>query len=188
MLFKGKILHQECDMSKEKPVKSGRTDPTATNDVDTLCSLLAGKDGITRSKARAALVDIGRPAVTALVSALKDRNQTMRWESAKALGQIMDPKSIDALVTALQDRLFDVRWLAAEALISIGDKSVKPILQTIIDNPESEEVREGAHHVLHDLPASRYRDILKPVIASMEDVTFTLDIPLEAKKALKAIR
>ncbi len=175
-------------MSKDRPAKPVRKDPTATDDVDTLVSLLGGKDGVIRSKARAALVDIGRPAVTALVSALKDRNQTVRWESAKALGQIMDPKSIDALVTALQDRLFDVRWLAAEALIGIGDKSVKPILQTIVDNPESEEVREGAHHVLHDLPASRYRDILKPVIASMEDVTFTLDIPLEAKKALKAIR
>ncbi|MBN1690988.1 MAG: HEAT repeat domain-containing protein [Dehalococcoidia bacterium] len=175
-------------MGKDKSTKPTHNDPTATNDIDTLCSLLGSKDGVTRSKARAALVDIGRPAVKALVGALKDRNQTVRWESAKALGQISDPKSIDALIAALQDRLFDVRWLAAEALIGIGDKAVGPILQTIVDNPDSEEVREGAHHVLHDLRASRYLDILKPVIASMEDVTFTLDIPLEAKKAIKAIR
>ncbi len=175
-------------MSKDTPAKSIRSDPTATNDIDTLCSLLGGKDGVTRSKARAALFDIGRPAVAALVSALKDRNQTMRWESAKALGQIRDPKSIDALVAALQDRLFDVRWLAAEALIGIGDKAVKPILQAIVDNPKSEEVREGAHHVLHDLPTCSYRDAIKPVIASMEDITFTLDVPIEAKKALKAMR
>ena len=175
-------------MSKDKPARSpGRDDSPDKSDISSLVSLLAGKDGVARIKARAALVDIGRPAVSALVSALKDRNQTMRWESAKALGQIRDPKSIDALVAALQDKLFDVRWLAAEALIGIGDKSVKPILQAIVDNPESEEVREGAHHVLHDLVTSRYRDDLKPLITALEDLTFTLDIPIRAKQVLKAI-
>ncbi len=173
-------------MTKDKC--AGSIDPAAIGDLKTLVGLLGSKDGITRTKAREALVDIGRPAVAALVGALKDHNQTVRWESAKALGQIKDPKSIDALVAALRDRLFDVRWLAAEALIAIGDKSIAPILQAVVDNPESEEVREGAHHVFHDLPASRYRDILKPVIASMEDITFTLDVPIVAKKALKAMR
>jgi len=122
-----------------------------------------------------------------LVNALNDKSQTARWESAKALGQIMDPRSIDALVKALQDKLFDVRWLAAEALIAIGRKSVKPLLQAIIDNPGSEYVREGAHHVFHDLRAGQYGDILKPLIASMENPTFTLNIPLLARKTLKEI-
>ena len=175
-------------MRKAKPGKStSRDDSPNKSDISSLVSLLASKDGVKRSKARAALVEIGRPAVDSLVSALKDRNQTVRWESAKALGQIRDPKSIDALVAALRDKLFDVRWLAAEALIGIGDKSVKPLLQTLIDCPESEELREGAHHVFHDLVTSQYRDALKPVITSMEDITFTLDIPIRAKKALKSI-
>ena len=83
-------------MGKEKSV--GSTDPTATSDVKTLVGLLGSKDGITRTRARDALVDIGRPAVAALVGALMDRNQTVRWESAKALGQIQDPRSVDALL------------------------------------------------------------------------------------------
>ena len=149
---------------------------------------LSSKDGITRNKARIALVEIGAPSVEPLVKALNDKSQTVRWESAKALGQIMDPRSIDALVKALQDRLFDVRWLAAEALIAIGNKSVRPLLQAIVDYPGSEYIREGAHHVLHDLRGGQYGDVLKPVITSMEDPTFTLDIPLVAQKALKAIR
>jgi HEAT repeat protein len=98
-------------------------------DINALMKDLSGKDGIIRNKARIALVEIGGPAVEPLVNALTDRSQTVRWESAKALGQIMDPRSIDALVNALQDRLFDVRWLAAEGLIAIGSKSVKPLLQ-----------------------------------------------------------
>jgi HEAT repeat protein len=125
--------------------------------------------------------------VEPLVSALNDKSQTVRWESAKALGQIMDPRSINALVKALQDRLFDVRWLAAEALIAIGSKSVKPLLQAIIDNPGSEYIREGAHHIFHDLRGGKYGDVLKPLITSMEDPTFTLDIPLVARKALQEI-
>jgi len=175
-------------MSKAKPAKStSRKDSPDESDISSLVSQLASKDGIQRSKARAALVEIGKPAVDSLVGALKDRNQTVRWESAKALGQIRDPKSIDALVTALRDKLFDVRWLAAEALAGIGDKSVKPILQALVDYPESEELREGAHHIFHDLVTSQYRDDLKPVIVALADVTFTLDIPIRARKILKAI-
>lgn len=175
-------------MAKDKPVKSiKKADPTDTDDVDTLVELLGSKEGVIRSKSRAALVEIGRPAVSSLVSALKDRNQTVRWESAKALGQIKDPKSIDALVAALRDKLFDVRWLAAEALVGIGDKSVKPLLQALVDYPKSEELREGAHHVFHDMVTSKYRDDLKPITKALGDLTFTLDIPILARKALKAI-
>lgn len=154
-------------------------------DISALINDLSNKDGIKRHKARIALVEIGELSVEPLVKALNDRSQTARWESAKALGQIMDPRSVDALVKALQDRLFDVRWLAAEALIYIGQESVKPLLQAIVDYPDSELIREGAHHVLHDLRGGQYGDILQPVITSMEDPTFTLDIPLLARKALK---
>jgi hypothetical protein len=74
-----------------------------------------------------------------------------------------------------------------EALIGIGDKSVKPILQALVDYPKSEELREGAHHVFHDLVTSEYRDDLKLLIKALADVTFTLDLPIKAKKVLKAI-
>ena len=174
-------------MTKEKPAKSTSRDAPGKSDIPSLMKLMAGRNGVLRTRARAALVEMGKPAVGALESGLKDRNQTVRWESAKALGAIRDPKSIDALVAALQDKLFDVRWLAAEALIGIGDKSVKPILQAIIDYPKSEELREGAHHVFHDLVTSQYRDDLKPLIKALGDVTFTLDLPIRAKKVLKAI-
>lgn len=155
-------------------------------DISALMAELSGKDGIRRNRARIALVEIGEAAVGPLVKALGDKNQAVRWESAKALGEIMDPRSTDALVKALQDKLFDVRWLAAEALTAIGDKSVKPLLQAMIDNPRSEYLREGAHHVFHGLRGGQYGGILQPVTAALEDPTFTLDIPLVARRALQA--
>jgi hypothetical protein len=60
-------------------------------------------------------------------------------------------------------------------------------LQALVDCPKSEELREGAHHVLHDLVTSQYRDDLKQLMTALEDLTFTLDIPIRAKKALKSI-
>ena len=41
--------------------------------------------------------------------------------------------------------------------------------------------------MFHDLVTSEYRDDLKPLIKALGDVTFTLDLPIKAKKVLKAI-
>ena len=148
---------------------------------------LGSKDGRARVRTRENLVKIGHPAVKCLIGALKDKNQVVRWEAAKSLGQIADPDAIDALVTALRDRVFDVQWLAAEALIKIGKDAVKPILHSLIHFPKSEEVRIGAHHIFHDMVPTEYSEILKPVIASLEYETLSVAVPIEAQKALDAI-
>ena len=83
--------------------------------------------------------------------------------------------------------MFDVRWLAAQALIQIGPKSIIPILQALRDNPESDDVRVGAHHVFHDLHTHDYDDVLRPVMAALEDSTLTLGVSLEARKALESL-
>ena len=158
------------------------TDPKA------LIKELGSKDGRTRVRARKNLVKIGHPAVKYLIEALKDKNQVVRWEAAKSLGEIEDPLAVDALVTALRDKNFDVRWLAAQGLIQIGSKSVKPILRALIEHPQDDDVRVGAHHVFHDLRTRDYDDVLKHVMAALEDSTLTLGIDLEAKKALEELQ
>jgi len=167
-------------MSKSKDQPS-RVDPKV------LVKELGSKDGRVRVRAREDLVKIGHPAVKYLIGALKDKNQVVRWEAAKSLWEIEDPSAVAALVTALRDNMFDVRWLAAVALIQIGPKSIKPILQALIEYPESDDVRVGAHHVFHDLHTRDYDDVLRPLMASLEDSTLTLGIDLEATKALKKL-
>ncbi|MHB8085683.1 MAG: HEAT repeat domain-containing protein [Dehalococcoidia bacterium] len=149
---------------------------------------LGSKDGRVRVRARKNLVKIGHPAVKYLIEALKDRNQVVRWEAAKSMGEIEDPAAVDALVTALRDKMFDVRWLAAQALIQIGSKSIKPILHALIEHPEDDDVRVGAHHVFHDLRTRDYDDVLRPVMVSLEDSTLKLGIDLEAKKVLDQLQ
>ena len=49
----------------------------------------------------------------------------MRWEAAKALGKIGDPKAALALVGALEDPRSGIRWLAAEGLMAIGREALR---------------------------------------------------------------
>lgn len=156
----------------------------------TIVSLIAdltSDDGVVRVKARYGLVSSGGEAVKPLIRALADPNQWVRWEAAKALGQIGNPEATHALVKALEDRMFDVRWLAAQGLINIGTEAIIPILKALIERADSTWMREGAHHVLHDLAQGELKEVLLPVLAALEDVDSSVEVPFVAKAALSKL-
>jgi HEAT repeat protein len=67
---------------------------TGTN-LESLMDLLENKDGMVRQKAREALVALGKPAVSSLVKALQNyKTNQVRWEAAKALGELNDARSM----------------------------------------------------------------------------------------------
>lgn len=141
---------------------------TDSTTIETLMKQLASEDTIERQNARYKLIARGREAVPFLIGALEDRKHWMRWEAAKALSQIGDSTAIDALVATLRDPEFDVRWLAAEGLIVIGPPSIPAVLQKLVDEPESLVVKEGVHHVLHDMAKGSLYELLQPVKMSLE--------------------
>lgn len=162
-------------------------------------------DDSTRENARLSLVSMGEAAVGALVGALTDRRDQVRWQAAKALGQIGDPKAGPALVEALEDHEFDVRWLAAEGLMAIGVAGLEPLLAALMKRPESLWLRESAHHILghlvgedtkiehhlSDHPVSRdtgLSDTLRPVMAALHSPDSVNSIPVAAGIALDAVR
>jgi HEAT repeat protein len=122
-----------------------------------------------------------------LVEALANRKQWVRWEAAKALGQIGDSAATQTLIKALEDKMFDVRWLAAEGLIRIGRDAVMPLLHALIKRPESTWLREGAHHVLHDMTEGELKKLLEPVLAALEDLDAAIEVPIAAHAALDAL-
>jgi HEAT repeat protein len=147
-------------------------------------------DDVTKCQiARRSLVDMGSSAVDALVKELSNKKHWVRWESAKALGQIGDRNAVKALVVALEDNEFDVRWLAAEALINIGKDSLEPLLAALVDHGgESLILRQGVHHVLHDMDRGDLDEILKPLMSAVEDTALPVEVPLAAKKVLDVLR
>jgi HEAT repeat protein len=168
-------------------VYSDRESPAGTGVIASLIADLASEDGITRVRARRALADIGHTAVGPLVEALTSKKEWVRWEAAKTLAQIGDPAATRTLIDALSNSEFEIRWLAAEGLIHIGDRAIRPLLKELIGNSDSLFIREGAHHILRDLPETRYREILTPVLHALEDVEPSLEVAVAAKAALNAI-
>lgn len=155
--------------------------------ISALIADLGSKDGLVRLRARVCLVAIGGKAVGSLVEALASKKRWVRWEAAKALGQTGDPAAAQALVRALEDEVFDVRWLAAEGLIAVGDKGLVPLLQALVERSDSMWLREGAHHVLHDISRGELKEIVRPVLAALEDIQPSLEVPFAAKTALNEL-
>jgi HEAT repeat protein len=156
-------------------------------DIASLMDDLTCDDIIRCQKARRSLVTMGHTAVPSLIEALGSSKNWIRWEAAKALSQIGDPTATDVLIKTLEDKNFDLRWLAAEGLIAIGKKSVVPLLRALIGNPKSLWLREGAHHVLHDMDRGDWDEELKPVMDALESFEPSVEIPMAAKQALDAL-
>ncbi len=154
--------------------------------IQTLITALSSFNDFSRVEARKALESMGSQAVPYLIDALKHPDYLRRWEAAKALGEIKDPRSAAALVRALEDEKFDVRWLAARALIEMNIKALKALFQALIEHADSILLRQGAHHVLHDLAKGELRTYLVPVLLVLENMDST-QVPAVASYALESL-
>ncbi|MCG6914950.1 HEAT repeat domain-containing protein [bacterium BMS3Abin03] len=116
-----------------------------------LFETLGSDDGLKRKKARETLVAKGKETIDFLIELLSHPKHIYRWEAVKTLEEIGDPDTIPIFIQALEDDKSDVRWIAAEGLIKLGKKSIKPLLNVLIDKSDSVFVLEGAHHIFFDL-------------------------------------
>jgi HEAT repeat protein len=172
---------------------SETTDPTdgAVNvhkpDIDSLVAALASPDRATRLTARETLVGLGHPAVGPLIPLLTDQHDHVRWEAAKSLADIGDPAAAPALVKTLEDREAGVRWLAAEGLIHMRRACLKPLLQALIERTDSVWLRDGAHHILHNLTKMGLAEEVMPVLTALEGIQPTATVPSAARRALDTL-
>lgn len=123
--------------------------------IDQLIEDLGSKDGMKRKKAREILVTKGNQAVDALTKLVDHRERIIRWEALKSLEEIGNPVSIPVFIQALDDDHSDIRWLAAEGLIKGKNKSLKPLLELILEKSDSVFVLAGAHHIIHKLHSEK---------------------------------
>jgi hypothetical protein len=79
--------------------------------------------------------------------------------------------------------------LAAEALIALGRSAIVPILEALRNQSDSVSLREGAHHILHDLERKQKLD--KPVLdvlESLRSLGCEMEVVLAAEKALDFLK
>ena len=153
-----------------------------------LVEALADSDGVVRHAAREQLERIGRPAVPFLIKALESPSEHARWESAKALKEIRDPRAASALVSTLEDDKSAVRWLAATALINLGRDALAPLLRGLEGHSDSIWFRDGAHHVLHSLISDGVADEAIPVLEALENLEPCIEAPVAAYHVLEDLR
>jgi len=80
------------------------------------------------------LVKIGTPAVEALTVACHNPSRDVRFNAARALGEIRDPKAVESLLDLLKDQNRTVRLAAARALGFIKDeRAVEPLSHALGD-------------------------------------------------------
>ncbi len=72
-----------------------------------------------------------------------------RLQAIHRLQENAGDEDLKRFVKALEDSDFGVRWAAAVALTQNGDRALPPLLQALLDHPESVWLREGAHHIFH---------------------------------------
>jgi len=161
---------------------------TGTN-LESLMDMLASKDGVVRQKAREALVNMGKPAVSSLIQALENsRLDQVRWEAAKALESISDTGSMPSLVKALEDSNSDVAWVAADALKTFKKAAWLPLLQALIKSgSDSVALRKGAHHVLVDQKEDGFNDLLATLLQALESSSAPESSAVAAHEILKKL-
>ncbi len=173
-------------MTESRHEPSTKEQTTSTS-VTSLVADLAAADVEVRRQVREHLVATGRAAVKPLVEALKDRREMVRWEAAKALGQIADPAAAPAMVDTLEDEDAGVSWLAAQGLIEMGRDGVAPLLRALSDRSDSGRLLEGAHHVLRVLARREWGTPLVPMLAALDGMVPRLEVQVAAQKALCAM-
>lgn len=171
-------------------VEDGRKEPQRDDrpEIEKLLALLHEEDGFERQDARRALVRIGRKAVPRLIGTLRDRDKHVRWESAKALGEIRDPRAAPALVQSLEDRRSEVAWLAADALIALGRDALPALLGALENGDSSLSLLHGAHHVLRTLERDHLlNDETRAVLDNLRSFEPAVIVPPAAHRALASL-
>ena len=83
-----------------------------------------------------ALVELGQPALSRLIKALKDKDENVRKQAVLALGRIKEAEAIDPLIEMLSDGDWFTRLTAAAALEAIGDERGREAIKPLMKDPD----------------------------------------------------
>ena len=173
-------------------MKSHFNRPSASKQaISKLITSLKSNDATERNKAQNHLIEIGKPAVPAIIKLTTESEPELRREAVSILGDIGGPSAILALINLLVDEAFEVRWRAAESLIKMKRESIIPLFQELEQKNRFDNIwfLDGVHHILRKLDEEGY---LGPpsqkVLEAFEDPVREVVVPEAAEKALEALR
>ncbi len=158
--------------------------------VPVLLRALRGADEQLSSQIFASLVKLGSLAVPALISKSKSSSAHIRWNCARALGEIHDRRALPVLVDALQDDDHSVAWMAAKGLAQFGKDGLKPVLELLIGASMTPWLAETASYVLNSYVRRNAgaKEILEPLTKRMRESGFRVGTAVAAQKTLQQLQ
>lgn len=136
--------------------------------IDALIGALRDSDEWVRFGAVIVLSKIGEPAIEPLLAALRDPQILVRANAAEVLGRIGDQRAAEGLAEALSDEEAYAWHQAAIALGRLGDARAVRHLIAIVENGNS-DLRTKAIKALGQIRDVRAVDTLLDVIYQQED-------------------
>lgn len=121
-------------------------------------------------------------AIEALIAALKDPDEEVRFHAAQTLGFTDESRAVKPLISALSDVAHNVRWISARALGYLGDLTAVPVLISVLKDDPHEKVRAGAADALGEMGEAI---AVQPLLYSMNDESY--HVWLESITALKKL-
>lgn len=116
-------------------------------------------------KATRTLCKIGSPVVEPLITALGDKNPSVREMAALTLGWIKDPRTVNPLMDRLKyDESSKVQGRAATALGDIGTPALEPLLNELKN--ENWKIRNLAAYALGSI---KDKHAVEPLIIALKD-------------------
>ena len=113
-------------------------------DIEGLIIIFKHKDSRLILGAVEALKEIGKEAVESLLKALDDKNSSVRWYTARTLGEIGDENAIDCLIkTFMNDEDESVRDNAGSALVDIGGERVRDELYKVVNKGDKNNIERA---------------------------------------------
>lgn len=134
-----------------------------------------------RWAAAQALRKIGPPTVPALLQALRDESTRVAQAMVEALGEIGDPEAVPALLEMLRHESTWMRHAAVKALGEIGDPQAAPALLEMLRNRD-EYIRREAAKALGKIGDPRAAPALLEMLRNRDEY-----VRWEAAKALNQI-
>lgn len=161
----------------------------AVEAVPALLSALHSDDELVGAQIFQSLVQIGGPAVPALITECSSISAWTRWHCVRALGEINDARAIPILAQSLNDPDHGVAWMAAKELIQFGKLIVVPTLQVLMSSDTSPWLAETGSYVLHQLYMrySKLKPYLAPLVQEMQQSSFKIGTAYTAQKTLRKI-
>lgn len=131
------------------------------------------------------LKQLGGRIEPAWQEALDHADPHTRWQAARGLAELGNPRGAGILAEGLLDENPDVHWPTAEVIATLGPAALPAVLEVIGRGKLPGSTRQAAYSALQRLTNRESHELLKPLLEALSTPATSGEAPAAARRALK---